>query len=312
MRKSNLALLLVASTFGIACTKVGPNQVAVMTSCTGVMKDTTLSEGFHVTGLDEAYIVGLNSQFIDVNVPYASSETAVTRDRQALGFAFNISYQVTSGDAARALSYHVSRTYDESIARTLIRPVVDQAVKNVFALYNLEHILANRESIRVEVGREVSRILEERLLGIHESLGGAVEVIQVNLTNLDWAPELKNAIEQTQVVAQERRRATEQLEMRTIEFQQRVREAEAEGSAEITRATALARSREIEATSRRSYYETLSEAGIDPNQYAQMELFLSRWNGELPAFIGGGSGTAATGSTFSIPLPFPVGRPTTP
>lgn len=305
MRKSNILLALFVGFMGVNCTTVGPNSAGVLTSCTGVMKEDTLSEGFHVTGLDSVEHFDLGSTTFTVSVPYGSAETAVTSDRQQVGYSFDISYQIASGIAARNLYYHnrinnVDEFYN-TVQSSMIKPVVDQAVKNVLVQYNLDHVLRSREAIRIEVANEISRILEERLTAIDQSLSETIKINQVNLTNLDWAPELRQAIERTQVTAQERLQAQQELERRTIEFQITVREAEAEGSAEIARAQATSQARLIEAESRRNYYETIRLAGIDADSYAQTELFMNHWNGVLPMFISGGDDDAR----FSIPMPMP-------
>jgi regulator of protease activity HflC (stomatin/prohibitin superfamily) len=247
------------------------------------MKENSLSEGMHWTGFSSVVEVPLQAQVYVANVPYGGVEVAVSRDRQSLGYTFNVSWQIRDLRAARNLSYYNGKNW-EDWGSLLVSPPVGQAVKNIFVGYTLEEILGSREVIRSQVAEEISRIVEERLVSISPQLSGAIQINQVNLTNLDWNPELKSAIESTQIVAQGRLQAQQTLELQTLQMQTAVRQAEADRDAMLVRVNAEAEAARVQANAQRDAMLALREAGLDPNLIS----YLEKWDGVLPRIVGSG------------------------
>ena len=303
MRNFLLPILFALSLFILpACGIIKPNTAGInVNNITGHMAETPVTEGLHATWWLSHYIqVPLNARVFDANVAYGAGNMAVSSDRQGLGYAINLSWQVGSPQSARELLYHVNRNPGPELevwAQQIIAPSVDQAVKSVFVRYTLSNILTQRDQVGVEVAAEIHRLVEERMTGISPSLADAIDINQVVLTNLDYDPQLKDSIEQTQIVAQERLRAQENLETERVRMQLGVAQAEADRESAVTRAQGEADAMRIQTEALVAQFRSLRAAGIDPNLY----VAVSRWDGHMPMFVTGDGGGDVANLLINIP-----------
>lgn len=272
--------MIVAVAFTTGCNIVEEGHVGVH-SFMGKMRDNVQTPGAKFN-FNKVTVVSTQNQNYSKSSSSDSPRAAVSADMQSVGFSIDMVWYVPDGESAKSLYQYVSN--DPAKWRSiLIEPVVDQAVKSVFYSRTLRELVNDREQVRMEVKGAIEELVDERLVGRHESLSGAIQIKQVALSNLDYSEEFEEVIEKTQREEQRSILAENELNRVRIESQQKVVQAEAEKEAAITQAEGEARSRVIRAQAEGESYKILSEAGLDIDLYRYTEI----WDGHMPVVAGG-------------------------
>lgn len=165
-----------------------------------------------------------------------------------------------------AVNYHVQpnsvvtmyRTVGVHYQDTIIQPAVQETVKAVTARFSAEQLITKRPLAK----DEIDRILTERLLEYN------IIVDTISITNFDFSEVFNQAIENKVTAEQNALAAKNKLEQVKYEAEQR-----------ITQATAEAQAIEIQARA------IQAQGG---KEYVQLQA-ISKWNGILPQFTGGGA-----------------------
>lgn len=180
--------------------------------------------------------------------------STASKDLQEVTLQVAVNYNVTVDNA-----YTIFKNIGVNYESIVISPSVLESVKGVTAQYTAEELITKRA--------EVSDKMEESLKSKIEDRG--FNVIDFNITDLDFSLAYNQAIEKKQVAEQEAKQAQYELEKAKIENEKKI--AEAEANAKVME---------------------VQNASITDNALKLKELeikksFVDRWNGALPSTMAG-------------------------
>lgn len=178
------------------------------------------------------------------------------------------------------VNYHpipdnVSRLYQEiglDYQEIIIKPLALQVTKTHTAKYNVTEILQNREKITNDVNQDLRYQLNKYNIILDE----------VTLTNIDFRPEYKQAIEAKQIAEKEVETQKFKLDKQGLEAQQVVKQAEAQKQAKV-----------LEGEGIKIYNQSIS-LGLTPEilrfkEIENQEKAIGKWSGTYPTTVVGGN-----------------------
>ncbi len=210
-----------------------------------------------------AYGEGLHFKlpFIDtvekfsVRIKKDSFETeAFSKDLQTVGLTLAINHRILP-DTIESIYRNLGPEY----TLTVLKPMVEEWTKAVIAKYSADSLISNR----VEVARELDRILKEKMKEKE------VIVSDIAITNFEFSPQFLKAVEEKQIAEQEAKRATNLVEKVKKEAEQKILQAEAE------------------AKSLRLQREVVSDNLIKLRQVEAQLKAIDKWDGRMPTYMAG-------------------------
>jgi regulator of protease activity HflC (stomatin/prohibitin superfamily) len=262
------ALLLVAGAALDPFAVVSSGHVGIKTEF-GAIMPTLLQPGLH-------FVAPFISAVHEVSVqPHTSSteETSATHDQQNVTTTTAVTWAV---DANYADQVYRDFRGAEGLEATIIAPIVSNDVKAVVADYEAQALITQRSKVAAEIAQLISTDLARYHARV--SVGG------VNLTNMQFSQQYDQAIEEKQIAQQNALKARYTLEQIQTSAQQQVVQAHAAADAAVATATGQARATVLQAQADAEAYRA-KEAALSP---ALLQLTaLQRWNGVLPAYMGG-------------------------
>lgn len=207
----------------------------------------------------------------EINVQQQKEEgdaACFSRDLQTVTVKYAIMFRANSGKVVELF-----RDYRGDPFESLVRPRLEETIKEVVASYEAEELVANREKARQSMRDRVTA-----------SVGNVIEIVDVNIVNIDLTDDLEKKIEEKMVAQQEA------LKMTYVAQKEKTQ-------AEITLIQARA---EAEAAQIRG-------AAITANPLVlQMEI-LKKWNGVSPTVVMLGNNQGEGGPSVILPL-IPSGK----
>ena len=182
--------------------------------------------------------------------------STASRDLQEVTLKVAVNYNVSVDNA-----YNIYKSIGVNYESIMISPSILESVKSVTAQYTAEELITKRS--------EVSDKMEETLKGKIENSG--FNVIDFNITDLDFSAAYNQAIEKKQVAEQEAKQAEYELEKAKIENEKKI--AEAEANAKVM---------QVQDSSTTENALKLKELEIKKS-------FIEKWNGVLPSTVTGDS-----------------------
>lgn len=182
-----------------------------------------------------------------------SSSTA-SKDLQEVSLNVAVNYNVN-----RETSYELYRQVGVNYESIIISPAILESVKSVTAQFTAEELITRRA--------EVSNKMEETLKEKIESRG--FNVVDFNITDLDFSVAYNQAIEQKQVAEQQAKQAEYELQKAKIENDKKI--AEAEANAKVMQVQD----------------STTTENALKLKELEIKKAFIERWNGVLPSTMTG-------------------------
>jgi regulator of protease activity HflC (stomatin/prohibitin superfamily) len=161
-----------------------------------------------------------------------------------------------------AVNYHLDGKYATDVYQNIgidyqsivIAPAIQNIFKATTAGYTAEELITNREGVRIQA----EQALTDQLAQYH------VVVENFNIVSFDFSSEFNAAIEAKQVAQQEVETAKQKLAQAEVDAQTAVTQAQGQADAQAA----------------------LNQTGALTDAYLRY-LFLTKWNGELPAVMGG-------------------------
>jgi len=200
-----------------------------------------------------------------------STESTATKDLQEVSTTVAVNFKLTP-NAVNSIYRDLRSDYVSRV----IKPNIEESLKATTALYTAEELVTRRAVVK----STFDDILEERISLFN------IEVVSVSLTDFQFSPSFAAAIEAKVTAEQEALQAKNKLEQIRYEAQQQIIQAEAEKNATIARSLGQARAKIIEANATAGAIKLITSQ-MTP-EYAQY-LWLTQWNGKLPAVMGGES-----------------------
>ena len=214
-----------------------------------------------------------NIELMNVQLQKAeSSEDTATKDLQQVTTTVAVNFRLNPN----MVNQIYSDLRHDYVSR-VIKPNIEESLKAATALYTAEELISKR----TEVKSALDDILAERLLLFN------IEVVSVSLTDFQFSPSFKAAIEAKVTAEQQALEAKNKLEQIRYEAQQQIIQAEALKNATIAIALGDAQAVIIEADATAAAIEVITSQMTA--EYAQY-LWLTQWDGKLPAVVGSDSG----------------------
>lgn len=269
-KKQFLSFLAVIIVLVGCFTTISTGHTGIVTTF-GKVEDFTLEAGIHfILPWQETIEMDNRNQKANVELQCFSS------DIQEVDVSYTLNYQISKENAQT-----IYKTIGVSYYETVIMPRIQEAVKTVFAKYNAESLIANRENLSTEI----RAILEGKLSSYN------IEVIDASVENMDFSDAFTTAVEEKQVAAQNKLKAETEQAQRTME-------QEASAERDIIAANASAKTAVIAAEADleivkiqadAAEYAGQKDAAI--NQAIASSLtpellyyyYIKGWNGELPS-----------------------------
>lgn len=200
---------------------------------------------------------GVNSTvLIEVRTQKEESQaSAASRDLQTVTTSLALNFHVDSA--------HVGRLYQKvgtEYKSRVIDPAVQESLKVVTAQFTAEELIKKRQDVKNQVELEIAKRL--KAYDILVEPGG------LSITNFDFSPEFKKAIEEKQV-------AQQMMEKQKYVLQQ----AELEKQTEVTRAEGKSQAARLNAAALQ----------VQGGELVVAREWIEKWDGKLPSVAGGGN-----------------------
>ena len=214
-----------------------------------------------------------NVELMNVQVQKAeSTESAATNDLQQVTTTVAVNFRLNP----KAVN-QIYRELRQDYVSRVIKPNIEESIKAATSQFRAEELITNRATVK----SAFDDILEARLRVFD------IEVIAVSLTDFQFSPAFAAAIEAKVTAEQSALEAKNKLEQIRHEAQQQVIQAEAEKNATV--ALALGKADAVVIDSEATAKAIKMITGQMTAEYAQY-LWLSKWDGKLPLFVGEGTG----------------------
>ncbi len=266
-----LGLLVVFGAFMIVnCTSMVPTGYTGILITFGRVEDTTLDAGIHMKNPFQNVVLMDNRE-----QKTSFTAQAFSADIQQVDIVGSVNFAINKS-TAMTLYREVGTDY----FNTLVMPRLLENTKAVFSKYTAENLVAAREDLSVTIRSKLSEEMQRY----------GINIISVSLENIDFTDSFTDAVESKQVAAQKKLQAEIEQEQATMETRQAAERqrisAEAEAAVKKIEADAAAYATKVQA-------EAEAEANNKLAQSITSDLILwtqaNQWNGELPAYVNGGS-----------------------
>ncbi|MCL2248632.1 MAG: prohibitin family protein [Oscillospiraceae bacterium] len=177
-----------------------------------------------------------------------STET-VTRDLQAVSMNYIVNYHLNADASAE-----VFRTIGIAYESIVLRPIVEETLKDITARYAIEELITERARVSADITSALQVAFTAR--------GFTLE--RFNIVDFHFSTEFSNAIEQVRIAEQNALRAEQDLAR--VEFEAEADRERARAQADVLRLQA----------------QELTDTNL-------AAMWLERWNGVLPVLMAGDS-----------------------
>jgi len=266
-------LIILLSAF----TTVPSGHVGVV-STMGAINENVRSEGLNfkipfIQSIMDIEVRTIKIEWADLKNPI----TAASKDLQDVFMLAVITYHHVPSKAAI-----IYRDIGLDVREKKVVPLGINAIKTHTAKYNVAEILQNRETIT----RDVNNDLAEQLIGVN------IILENVSLTNIDFRPEYKAAIEATQIAQKQVDAQRFTLQKQELEAQQKVKSAEADKESKILASEGIKQSKILEGEGILEYNNKISKSITgELMEYKKLEnqaIAIEKWDGMYPTTVMGG------------------------
>ena len=172
---------------------------------------------------------------------------AITRDLQAVRMNYIVNYQLNA-DA----SSNVFRTIGTAYESVVLRPIVEETLKDITARYAIEELITERARVSADITSALQTAFTNR--------GFTLE--RFNIVDFQFSAEFSVAIEQVRIAEQNALRAEQDLER--VRFEAEAEREHARAQADVLRLQA----------------EELTDTNL-------AAMWIEKWNGVVPMIISG-------------------------
>ena len=244
-----LLLIFLIMTFFKSFQSVPTGYVGIKTRF-GRVSDDVIQEGLNlkIPYIEKIVLMDCRTQKSEVDSSTAS------KDLQEVSLNVAVNFNVNR-DTAYELYRQVGINYESII----ISPAILESVKSITAQYTAEELITKRA--------EVSNKMEETLKEKIEARG--FNVVDFNITDLDFSAAYNQAIEKKQVAEQQAKQAEYELQKSKIENEKKI--AEAEANAKVMQVQDA----------------TTTENALKLKELEIQKAAIEKWDGKLPSTMTG-------------------------
>lgn len=206
-----------------SCTVVNSSERAVLTQF-GKIKGDVIDPGLnlHIPFVEKVRKYSVVPFGIGLEIPVGDN-SIISKDNQDIGASVDI-YWAYNPDRI----VEIASTYTKDRLQTIVSSVGKNAVKTVIGKYDV-YSLAEKQAV----------INEEIRVSMASGLSAyPVILTDVKLTNFDWSPAFSAQIEETMKITQQVKIAEQQRQIKSVEAETQVIEAEAQKKAALLKAEA--------------------------------------------------------------------------
>lgn len=179
-----------------------------------------------------------------------TASSTASKDLQEVSLKVAVNYNVNK-ETANTLYKEVGTTYEDVI----VNPAILESVKAITAQYTAEELITKR----AEVSNKMQDLLKEKI----EAKG--FNIVDFNITDLDFSEAYNQAIEKKQVAEQQAKQAEYELQKAKVENERKI--AEAEANAKVM---------EVQNAS-------TTESALRLKELEIQKAFIEKWDGKLPS-----------------------------
>src|SRR5215470_7353414 len=258
---------------------------------------------FKMPFIDDADLIRITTDTFEL-----PEKKAFTKDTQEITLRVGVTYRVPT-QAVYHLLYEIGKAGNVDIHSNIIL-LSNEVVREVLSKHDITEIAGEqRENVVGEIKGKLSDVLASIL---------RIEVSAVQINSLDFSPQYKDAINQATLARTKTFAAQQDAERAKVEAQTRViqAQAEAEANGNLARARAEAEGNLLKAKTDAEALRLRGEgdaaatrarveaAGGADNYIRQIDAQSKlRWNGQVPQFMLGGTGSGANAPAVPIILP---------
>lgn len=290
-------LILVLIALKISLVKVPAGYVAVQYSASGGVKDTVLTQGWHLKSpmvKTTLYSVGLEQSYLTAekkgDSPDDESFVASSIEGKALTIDLTYTYQYQSENVVAVFNRFKGQS-GTSVRDSFVKPNIISWTKEVIARYKVSDILGEKKAA---VNGEITKYLSEKF----NTYG--ITISNVSLINITVDKNTQKAIN-AKITAQQN------AETQAINNQTAIDKAEADKKVAVTQAQAEADKKKIAAEAEAEAIHIQAEAEAEANAKISKSLSdkliennkIEKWNGQLPTYSGEGMSMILNGTSSS-------------
>ena len=235
-----VGLIVAIIIFVMSIVTIQSQQVGVVTRFGAV--NGTVGEGLHLINPFTSDVVKMPISTQKEDVPAA----AASKDLQSVSTDLTINYTL---EAAHIVD--IFRDFKNGYADTIIKPSIQEAVKNATSKYTAEELITKREEVKGMIYEDL-----KTRLGSHH-----ISVTEVLITNFDFSPSFNAAVEAKVKAEQDALASKNKLEQTKYEAEQQIVSAKAQAESIRIQAEAIT-----------------SQGGAD---YVQLQA-INKWDGTVP------------------------------
>lgn len=255
---------------GISCVSYVPTGYTGIVTTFGKVEDGTKDAGV-VFKAPWQSIVKMDNRVQEMSMDLS----AFSSDIQEVSTSVAVGYRINQANAM-TIYKEVGKKYED----TLITPRVLETVKAVVAHYDASSLISNRDAVASQMDTKLREVLAQY----------NIDLQYISVTNFDFTDTFTDAVEAKVKAQQEKEKAETDADKRRVE-------AQATADADLIAANAEAEKSKVAADAELYVAEKKAEANRALNdslnsnllEYYKITDVESRWNGELPAYVGDGN-----------------------
>ncbi len=244
-----IVLVVIIAAVGVFGT-VGAGQRGVLLHF-GAVTETIYEEGLYYKIPFVQEVVLMSTQIQKYTAPATSS----SKDLQVVATEVTLNFQLASGQVGE-----IYRTMRRDYQSRVIQPFIQEAVKSTTANFDAEELITQRPRVK----DELQAMMTERLIVL------GINVVELSITDFQFSSTFQDSIEAKVRAVQQALEAENALERVKFEAEQ-----------EITRATAEARSLELQK-------EQVTDQLIELRRIEVQQTAVEKWNGVMPSVVTSG------------------------
>lgn len=241
----------------------------------GSIQEEVLTDGIHfkVPFIEKIKTVNIQPIQLD-HVVAVNSDGAITKDNQTIGAEITVFYKYDQEELVR-----MWRDYGKDNVKNTITQTLRESFKAVVGQYDIFRLPVTQDEIRGKVYEDLMAKLDSYPFTITE----------LKIVNYDWSDQFDAQIAETMQKAQQVKQKEQELLITQQEAQKKVKEAEADKQAAITRAEGEKEQKRLQAEAKalegegiKKYNESVAQKWDIEKNKLELEIAkikAEKWNG---------------------------------
>ena len=275
LRKHWMLAVVILIAIIFSSTKTIPAEKRGLKFTLGKVNEKVLSPGLHfnIPLIQSIKTFSLRPMELSMEIE-VGPDGAITKDNQTIGAKLTAFYKYTEHDLVT-----MYKDYGETRLQSLITKAMDESFKAQVGTIDIFDLPVKQDETRGAVFNSAAKKMH----------GYPIVLTELRITNYDWSEAFDAQIEETMKKAQQVRQMAQDLEIKTLAAQKKVKEAIADKEAAILRAEGekqaivlASEARVIDGESKRQYNESIRatlDIEVAMRELDIREIEARNWNG---------------------------------